>query len=381
MWVGSVSFSRGFPKVSSTVQSVAIMHWTKEQRAFACEAYFSNGRSIISTQRAFRTRFNIVPGGRVPGRQSIVSWVKTFRESGNVTKSRPARRRVRTEENIERVRVSVLRSPRRSARKHALALGISDRTVRRILHQDLQFHPYKLALVQKLHEPDFGARQNACEALHENLPDDAVVFFSDEAHFHISGCVNKQNMRYWTDHNPREIHETPLHCERVTVWCAVSRRGIIGPYFFEENERAVTVNAARYTQMIEEFFIPKLDELDLGDVWFQQDGATAHTARASMNLLREHFPDRLISLRGDFTWPARSPDLTPCDFFLWGYLKSIVYTDRPRTLNHLKDNIREAIANIPIDMLERVQRSFENRVSQCIENGGHHLSDIIFKTM
>jgi len=50
-------------------------------------------------------------------------------------------------------------------------------------------------------------------------------------------------------------------------------------------------------------------------VWFQQDGATAHTARTSMNLLREHFPKRLISLRGDLQWSAHSPDLDPCDFF------------------------------------------------------------------
>ena len=63
------------------------MHWTKEQRAFACKAYFSNGRSIVSTQHAFRTRFSIHPAGPVPGRQSIVSWVHTFRVSGSVTKT------------------------------------------------------------------------------------------------------------------------------------------------------------------------------------------------------------------------------------------------------------------------------------------------------
>ena len=116
-------------------------------------------------------------------------------------------------------------------------------------------------------------------------------------------------------------------------------------------------------------------------MWFQQDGATAHTARMSMELLREHFPERLISLRGDLLWPARSPDLAPCDFFLWGYLKSIVYADRPQTLLHLKDNIRRAITDIPVDMLERVEGNFMNRVAQCIDNGGSHLADVIFKTV
>jgi hypothetical protein len=66
------------------------------------------------------------------------------------------------------------------------------------------------------------------------------------------------------------------------------------------------------------FFLPRLDEMDLGDIRFQQDGAKAHTSRASMAVLRDHFPGRLISLRGDLKWPARSPDLTPCDFFFVG---------------------------------------------------------------
>ena len=231
-----------------------------------------------------------------------------------------------------------------------------------------------------LTDRDFVARHTACEALLETLPHDAVTFFSDEAHFHLSGCVNKQNMRYWSAENPRQLHQTPLHCQRVTVWCAISSVGIIGPYFFEENERAVAVNAARYREMIEEFFLPHLEEMDVGDVWFQQDGATAHTAWSSMELLRERSPGRLISLRGDLPWPARSPDLAPCDFFLWDYLKSIVYNDRPRTLAHLKTNIWNAIAEIPVDMLQRVARNFRNRLIQYIDNGGRHLTDVISKT-
>ncbi|KAG5317980.1 TC3A transposase, partial [Pseudoatta argentina] len=100
-----------------------------------------------------------------------------------------------------------------------------------------------------------------------------------------------------------------------------------------------------------------------------------------MNLLRQRFPDRLISLRGDLPWPARSPDLSPCDFFLWGYLKSLVYVDRPRTIDHLKNNIRDAIANIPIDMLRRVDENFKKRLNQCMRDGGRHLTDVIFKTV
>lgn len=365
----------------SQLSSVIKMLWTTEQRAFAVETYFSRGGSIVAVQRAFRLRYEIPPRGAVPARGSILSWVEAFRAVGSVSRRRPgATRTVRTPANIEAVRESILRSPRRSARKHAATLRLSDRSVRRILHDELHFHPYKMVVAQELSQRDFVARQTACETFIDTLPHDALVFFSDEAHFHLSGCVNRQNMRYWSGINPRELYQRPLHSDRVTVWCALSRVGIIGPYFFEEDNRTVTVNSERYMAMIENFFLPSLENMDVGEVWFQQDGATAHTSRISMRLLRETFPGRLISNRGDIPWPARSPDLAPCDFFLWGYLKSIVYNNRPATLEALKNNIRDEIANIPVAMLERVDRHFRNRLQQCIDSNGRHLSNILFKT-
>ena len=59
------------------------------------------------------------------------------------------------------------------------------------------------------------------------------------------------------------------------------------------------VNSERYASMVVDFFLPKLEEMNVGEVWFQQDSATAHTARRPMNILREHFLERLISFRGD----------------------------------------------------------------------------------
>jgi hypothetical protein len=138
------------------------MRWSNEQRASAVEAYFSNGGSVVSTQHAFRNRFNIAPLGPVPDRKSILMWVTTSRETGSVQKRRSRDARpIRSPENIKAVRVSFLCSPRRSARKPASAIGISDRSVRRILHDELHFHLYKLEIVQELSERDFNARRNA----------------------------------------------------------------------------------------------------------------------------------------------------------------------------------------------------------------------------
>ncbi|GFU27415.1 uncharacterized protein TNCV_3323281 [Trichonephila clavipes] len=138
---------------------------------------------------------------------------------------------------------------------------------------------------------------------------------SDEAHFWLNGYVNKQNYRIWSEANPQVYVETPLHPEKLTVWCALWAGGIIGPYFFKNDEgHNVTVNGDRYRAMIINFFIPELNNHDVQELWFEQDGATCHTARATIDLLKDTFGDRLISRFAPV--PPRSCDLTPLDYFL-----------------------------------------------------------------
>ncbi|GFV85571.1 uncharacterized protein TNCV_3773951 [Trichonephila clavipes] len=67
--------------------------------------------------------------------------------------------------------------------------------------------------------------------------------------------------------------------------------------------------------MITNFFIPELNNHDVQQLWFQQDDATCHTARATIDLLKDTFGDRLISRFGPVNWPQRSWDLTPLDYF------------------------------------------------------------------
>jgi len=96
--------------------------------------------------------------------------------------------------------------------------------------------------------------------------------------------------------------------------------------------------------MLTDFFFPQIDEIDADDIMFQQDGATCHTAGVTMELLREQFGESLISRNGPHNWPQRSCDLTPLDYFLWGYVKSRVYGNKPKTIDELEANIRTTIA-------------------------------------
>ncbi|GFV81773.1 hypothetical protein TNCV_1056621 [Trichonephila clavipes] len=104
--------------------------------------------------------------------------------------------------------------------------------------------------------------------------------------------------------------------------------------------------------MITNFFIPELNNHDVQELWFQQDGATCHTARATIDLLKDTFGDRLISRFGPVNWPPRSCDLTPLDYFLWGYVKpGIENVDKIREIIEVAghDSSRSIAQELKID--------------------------------
>ena len=72
------------------------------------------------------------------------------------------------------------------------------------------------------------------------------VWFSDESHFCLHSAVNRKSNVYWSDDKPCFVSERPLHSPKVTVWCALSSEGVIGPYFFE-NEAGDTVTVTQET--------------------------------------------------------------------------------------------------------------------------------------
>jgi hypothetical protein len=121
--------------------------------------------------------------------------------------------------------------------------------------------------------------------------------------------------------------ESPLHPLKIGVWCAISRKRIIGPIFFTG-----TIKSEQYVQILHEF-VAHLAEDEIESAHFQQDGATAHTARNTARHLISYFANRIISksnryLLTEIDWARRSPDLTSPDYFLWGHLKDRSPTGR-----------------------------------------------------
>ncbi|GFU97980.1 transposable element Tc3 transposase [Trichonephila clavipes] len=102
-------------------------------------------------------------------------------------------------------------------------------------------------------------------------------------------------------------------------------------------------------------------------------------AHATIDLLKDTLGDRLISRFGPVSWPPRSCDLTPLDYFLWGYEESLVYADTPQTLDHLEDIIRRVIADIRPQMLEKVIENGTSRLDNIRDCRGSPMPEIIFK--
>ena len=111
------------------------------------------------------------------------------------------------------------------------------------------------------------------------------------------------------------------------------------------------------------------------NLWWVQDGAPAHRLVAVRERLRELFGQRVIALYHNVEWSPRSPDLTPCDFFLWGYLKSKVYTSPPVDLADLQYRISnevDALRNSPAT-IRRVVQAMLQRCQLCIVRDGGHV--------
>ena len=258
--------------------------------------------------------------------------------------------------------------------------SLSATSVYRMLKFDLQLIPYKVSIMQHLKETDITSRLSFANWMSSHIDLVENLWFSDEAHFYLNAQVNKQNCRYWSTEKPDFYIEKPLHGEKVTVWAALSVDGVVGPFFFEDDDGNVaTVNKDRYLHILKKKFVPALRrrQVNIEDVWFQQDGATPHTAGDVIEWLSQTFGERFISFRTEREWPPHSPDLNPLDFFLWGHLKERVYNPVPGNTNDLKAAIGREMRKISREVCRNVIDNFKQRLDVIISQNGRHIEHLM----
>lgn len=270
--------------------------------------------------------------------------------------------------------------PRSSIRHVSREVGRPISTVHKILKKH-KMHPYKADFVQHLRIGDAERRLNFVAWLVVQLEMDNLffnnIFWTDESKFTNNGVMNKQNSRYWEDTNPHWTRERNNQTVwGVNVWCGIIGGKLIGPYFFDE-----TLTGRRYLNFLNNELPLLLEDVPLATrerMYFQQDGAPAHNAIIVRQRLGVMFRDRLIGTYGDILWPPRSPDLTPLDFFLWGYLKTEVYKDPPTDIEDLKNKIQLACNNLSEDQIRAAtSRELLKRLELCLEHQGGNFEHFI----
>lgn len=276
-------------------------------------------------------------------------------------------------ENINETNVIglVTNDPHISTRQLSSELNIHHTTALKILKKH-KFKSYKYSNHQELFEVDRYSRMAFCEKIMEMSNTDnhflETICFSDETTFTINGEPNVQNYRYWDTDNPRlAIDNHSQYPQKLNVWAGILGSRIIGPFFIEGS-----LDSNKYLELLQNQIGPAISNYGRNNViWFQQDGCPAHSSRNVTAYLNDCFNGTWIGRYGPVKWPARSPDLSPNDFFLWGHLKSKIYGKRHPDIASLRNKIIEVCGNITERQLANVRRTFYDRLGYCLaENGG-----------
>lgn len=330
--------------------------------------------SPVLVQRAWRKEYNSTP----PSDTTIRNTFSRFCETGNVADKPRSGRPSLDEEKVQQIREHFENDSSSSIRQASRELEIPYQTIRECLKFTIGMKTFHYTLVQQLIRDDWFARKEYCQIMLSRIDDDNTYLdrlcFSDEAKFTLHGKVNRHNCVIWGYSNPKEFIEVPIKSKGVNVWAAMFRNKLIGPYFFDED----TVNQENYLKMLKEYFVPQLRRSRrINNTHFQQDGAPPHWGLEVRAYLNEVFNDKWIGRSGPTAWPARSPDLTPLDFYLWGDIKERVYKRNPVSIDDLKRYITEEFSNITVPTIDFVFENMVKRFSQCIAVEGNHFQHIL----
>lgn len=296
----------------------------------------AHGNACLA-QRMYREQF---PRRRCPSSKLFIKIDRRLRETGSfntasIDAGKP--RHVRTPAMEEDVLNIFKDNPSTSTRAAASEVGVSHQSVWRVLRAE-NMHPFHVQRVQLLSVTDCAQRTEFVRWLlnvTENNPQFLEnILFTDEATFTREGVVNTHNMHTWSYTNPHTVF--PSNAQQkfsVNIWAGVLGDYLIGPYLLPD-----VLNGSTYLVFLRDILPQLLQNVPATlrhNMWFMHDGAPAHFFIGVRNHLNSTYPGKWIGRSGPVAWPARSPDLNPLDFFVWGHLKSLVYetpVDTPEDL-------------------------------------------------
>lgn len=333
-----------------------------------------NAREAV---REYALRF---PNRRQPNKHTFTNTHRRFAE-GTMFRITDNLGPVGHDVNIdEAVLEAVAERPNISTRHAAAQVGTSQSKVWRVLHREGQ-HPYHYTPVQELLPADLQLRVDFCRNLMLRDLQDAdflqSIIWTDEAQFTRDGVTNFHNLHEWNTENPHNKKPTAFQIRfSVNVWAGIRGNVLIGPKILPPR-----LNSENYLAFLNEIVPEMLEDTPIAQrqrLVYQQDGAPAHFGLIVREWLDNNFPGRWIGRNGPIAWPPRSPDLTPLDFYLWGFMKAQVYAVAIDTKEQLLQRIEDAAVLVRENLQQcNIPHEVRKRLRRCVDENGNHIEHLL----
>jgi hypothetical protein len=260
-----------------------------------------------------------------------------------------------------RVLRRVEEGPGTSVRRIAAAEGIGVPLVWIILHEQ-SLHPYHIQRVKALTPPDHRER---VVYYHWLLAKFVVnprfvgnILFTDDAGFTRDVIVNFHNTHVWMDDYPHTtVASRHQHRFSINVWVGIVGDQILGPVVLPN--RLTGAVCRRFLVNDLPVLLEHVPLHQRQHMWFMHDGTPPHFLRIFRQHLNQTFGEHWIGHGSPVNWPARSRDLNPLDFWLWGHLNTLVYSAPINDVEVLQQRVQNACHEIRVEpgIFDRVPNS------------------------
>lgn len=335
------------------------MNFTSSEKVDMLEVYFRVEKNATMAVNTYREKY---PDRQVPNRKVFTKLVLNLRTNGSFKVKKERKNTVITDENEADILAFFEANPQASIREVMQNFPISFGSISKILKKN-GYHPFKPSILHNLMPGDEDRRVEFCAWYTEQAVNDENfvrnIIWTDETNFSNRGMYNRRNHHYWSNENPLQVHEGHDQVRfSLNCWCLMMGNRILRVHFYEGN-----LNGNRYRQFLEDVLFQALEEIPLNvrmNLFFSKTGPPSQQQRFQ------------VPVDGFQLMDPRSPDLTPLDFYLWGYLKNKLYVNRYASVNEMRVKIMDLLQNIHHAQLTAATNDVMRRAHACLFlNGGH----------
>jgi len=291
---------------------------------------------------------------------------------------------IRTPAFIRKVANMTTRENPKSQRNMAKLLGTSQATIQKVIKVDLKLNTRRKVRVHVLKPHHIKNRRTAARKLYEkHLAGKKFenVVTLDEGWFYIANCDGKRRICYrrkgekvpsnWV------VEKGESYGEKIMVVGAMSGKGVLPLRRVPQN---VKINSHYYIEEVLkpwlEVEIPKLYGNDTKNVVVHHDQASSHMSKETA-AYAAGLKSRLgITILDKSEIPVKSPDISPMDFFGFGFMKQRLFSRKPKTLEGLWKVIKEDWSKVTPQMVLNVMKSWKRRCRLVKTTKGGHIESI-----